>query len=175
MLVIRAYHKSRGEGHRSVCLIPSSAHGTNPASAVLTLEPFGEDVASAVEGMREVAVAEGRATAIVKLNTPDGEQINLTLYAVEESPLVEGVIWAGANDGPIHVTSRLVNLAGIYTVEDSSVLSGRGEAFEAVPQKLLPAPGIHLLLITLPRQSQQIPPLTINECKSDVENFFRDF
>jgi glycine dehydrogenase len=33
MLVIRAYHKSRGEGHRNVCLIPSSAHGTNPASA----------------------------------------------------------------------------------------------------------------------------------------------
>ncbi len=35
MLVIRAYHKARGEGHRNVCLIPSSAHGTNPASAVL--------------------------------------------------------------------------------------------------------------------------------------------
>lgn len=35
MLVIRAYHKSRGEGHRHVCLIPSSAHGTNPASAAL--------------------------------------------------------------------------------------------------------------------------------------------
>jgi glycine dehydrogenase len=35
LLVIRAYHRSRGEGHRSVCLIPSSAHGTNPASAVM--------------------------------------------------------------------------------------------------------------------------------------------
>jgi glycine dehydrogenase len=35
MLTIRAYHKSRGEGHRNVCLIPSSAHGTNPASAVM--------------------------------------------------------------------------------------------------------------------------------------------
>ncbi|KPA86695.1 putative mitochondrial glycine dehydrogenase [Leptomonas pyrrhocoris] len=33
--VIRAYHESRGEGHRNVCLIPMSAHGTNPASAVL--------------------------------------------------------------------------------------------------------------------------------------------
>ncbi len=32
-LVIRAYHESRGEGARDVCLIPSSAHGTNPASA----------------------------------------------------------------------------------------------------------------------------------------------
>jgi glycine dehydrogenase len=33
LLIIRAWHESRGEGHRRVCLIPSSAHGTNPASA----------------------------------------------------------------------------------------------------------------------------------------------
>jgi glycine cleavage system P protein (glycine dehydrogenase) len=33
LLAIRAYHASRGEGHRNVCLIPNSAHGTNPASA----------------------------------------------------------------------------------------------------------------------------------------------
>jgi glycine dehydrogenase len=35
LLAIRAYHKSRGEEHRNIALIPSSAHGTNPASAVL--------------------------------------------------------------------------------------------------------------------------------------------
>ncbi len=35
LLVIRALHESRGEAHRNVCLIPSSAHGTNPASAVM--------------------------------------------------------------------------------------------------------------------------------------------
>ena len=34
LLVIRAYHRSRGEGGRDICLIPVSAHGTNPASAV---------------------------------------------------------------------------------------------------------------------------------------------
>ncbi|TDN58698.1 aminomethyl-transferring glycine dehydrogenase [Paraburkholderia sp. BL10I2N1] len=33
LLAIRGYHASRGEGHRNVCLIPSSAHGTNPATA----------------------------------------------------------------------------------------------------------------------------------------------
>ncbi|MBK6600186.1 MAG: aminomethyl-transferring glycine dehydrogenase [Betaproteobacteria bacterium] len=33
LLVIRAWHRSRGQGHRNVCLIPASAHGTNPASA----------------------------------------------------------------------------------------------------------------------------------------------
>ena len=35
LMVIRAYHKGRGQGHRDVCLIPQSAHGTNPASAVM--------------------------------------------------------------------------------------------------------------------------------------------
>ena len=44
LLVIRDYHIARGEGHRNVCLIPSSAHGTNPASAVMV-------------GMRVVGVA----------------------------------------------------------------------------------------------------------------------
>ena len=35
MLTIRHYHKSRGDSQRDICLIPSSAHGTNPASATL--------------------------------------------------------------------------------------------------------------------------------------------
>jgi glycine dehydrogenase len=35
LLAIRAYHADRGQGHRRVCLIPSSAHGTNAASAVM--------------------------------------------------------------------------------------------------------------------------------------------
>ena len=49
LLAIRGYHRSRGEAHRTVCLIPESAHGTNPASAV-------------VAGMRVVGVK----------NLPDG-------------------------------------------------------------------------------------------------------
>ena len=44
LLVIHQYHESRGEGHRNICLIPTSAHGTNPASAVMC-------------GMKVVAVA----------------------------------------------------------------------------------------------------------------------
>lgn len=35
LMTIRAYHQSRGEGHRTICIIPASAHGTNPASAVM--------------------------------------------------------------------------------------------------------------------------------------------
>jgi glycine dehydrogenase len=44
LLVIHKYHASRGESHRDICLIPNSAHGTNPASAVMA-------------GMKVVAVA----------------------------------------------------------------------------------------------------------------------
>ncbi|MDH6084756.1 aminomethyl-transferring glycine dehydrogenase [Umezakia ovalisporum] len=44
LLVIREYHESRGERQRNICLIPSSAHGTNPASAVMC-------------GMKVIAVA----------------------------------------------------------------------------------------------------------------------
>ena len=35
LMVIRAYHISNGDNHRNICIIPSSAHGTNPASAVM--------------------------------------------------------------------------------------------------------------------------------------------
>ena len=35
LMVIRAYHQSRGDHHRDICIIPASAHGTNPASAVM--------------------------------------------------------------------------------------------------------------------------------------------
>jgi glycine dehydrogenase len=35
-MAIKKYHESRGDFHRNICLIPLSAHGTNPASAVLT-------------------------------------------------------------------------------------------------------------------------------------------
>ncbi len=48
-------------------------------------------------------------------------------------------------DGPVHVTSRLVNSTGMDNDDSSTVLSGSGEAFEAIPLELLPAPGSHLL------------------------------
>ena len=35
LMAIKKYHESRGEGHRNICLIPTSAHGTNPATAVM--------------------------------------------------------------------------------------------------------------------------------------------
>ncbi len=60
LLVIHAYHQSRGEGHRNVCLIPVSAHGTNPASAVMA----GFKVASvACDGEGNIDVADLEAKA----------------------------------------------------------------------------------------------------------------
>ncbi|MEW6545157.1 MAG: aminomethyl-transferring glycine dehydrogenase [Nitrospirota bacterium] len=52
LLVIRAYHKDRGQGQRNVCLIPVSAHGTNPASAAmagLTVVPVACDARGNVD------------------------------------------------------------------------------------------------------------------------------
>ena len=54
LLVIRAYHHSRGEVHRNICLIPHSAHGTNPASAAMAgMEVVG--VACDAQGNIDVA------------------------------------------------------------------------------------------------------------------------
>ncbi|HHY53857.1 MAG TPA: aminomethyl-transferring glycine dehydrogenase [Chloroflexi bacterium] len=60
LLVIRGYHRARGEGHRNVCLIPSSAHGTNPASAVMA---GMEVVVVACDDNGNVDVADLRAKA----------------------------------------------------------------------------------------------------------------
>lgn len=62
LLVIRAYHEHRGEAHRDVCLIPVSAHGTNPASAVVAgmkVVPVGCDA----EGNIDVQDLETKAAA----------------------------------------------------------------------------------------------------------------
>ena len=48
-------------------------------------------------------------------------------------------------DGPVHITSRLVNLGDTDDDGGTAVLSGRGEAFEAIPIERLPAAGVHLL------------------------------
>ena len=62
LLVIRAWHRSRGEAQRTVCLIPTSAHGTNPASAVMA----GMQVVAVAcddQGNIDLADLEAKATA----------------------------------------------------------------------------------------------------------------
>jgi glycine dehydrogenase len=60
LLVIRKYHASRGEGHRDVCLIPASAHGTNPASAQMAAMRV---VVVACDNNGNVDIADLRAKA----------------------------------------------------------------------------------------------------------------
>ncbi len=60
LLVIRAYHHSRGDAHRNVCLIPTSAHGTNPASAVMAGIKV---VAVACDAQGNIDLADLRAKA----------------------------------------------------------------------------------------------------------------
>jgi glycine dehydrogenase len=62
LLVIRAWHASRGEQHRDVCLIPTSAHGTNPASAVMAGMEVVE-VACDDSGNIDIADLQAKAAA----------------------------------------------------------------------------------------------------------------
>jgi glycine dehydrogenase len=75
LLAIRGYHASRGESHRNVCLIPSSAHGTNPASAhmagmevvVVACDARGD---VDVENLRAKAAHYGKNLAAVMITYP---------------------------------------------------------------------------------------------------------
>ena len=60
LLTLRGYHASRGEGHRDICLIPQSAHGTNPASAAMAGLKV---VPVACNGEGDIDVADLRAKA----------------------------------------------------------------------------------------------------------------
>jgi glycine dehydrogenase len=75
LLVIKAWHASRGQAHRDVCLIPVSAHGTNPASAVmagLRVVPVACDAKGNIElaDLRAKAAAHANALAALMVTYP---------------------------------------------------------------------------------------------------------
>ena len=75
LMVIRAYHRSRGDHHRNICLIPSSAHGTNPASAVMAgmevvVTKANEDGNIDVDDLREKALAHKDNLAALMVTYP---------------------------------------------------------------------------------------------------------
>ncbi|MCF8357275.1 MAG: aminomethyl-transferring glycine dehydrogenase [Prolixibacteraceae bacterium] len=87
LMVIMAYHQSRGEGHRKVCLIPSSAHGTNPASAVMAgmdvvVVPCDEKGNIDVEALRQKAEEHKNDLAALMLTYP-------STHGVFEASVVE--------------------------------------------------------------------------------------
>jgi glycine dehydrogenase len=75
LLVIRRYHEARGEGRRDVCLIPQSAHGTNPASAVMAglrvvVVRSDEDGNIDVADLRAKAQEHGERLAAIMVTYP---------------------------------------------------------------------------------------------------------
>ncbi|MEA3501187.1 MAG: aminomethyl-transferring glycine dehydrogenase, partial [Actinomycetota bacterium] len=75
LLAIRAYHDSRGEGHRDVCLIPASAHGTNPASATMAgmrvvVVKTSDDGSIDIEDLRAKAEQHADALAAIMVTYP---------------------------------------------------------------------------------------------------------
>ena len=80
LLAIRAYHRSRGEDHRDICLIPASAHGTNAASAVMA-------------GMKVVVVATdaGGNIDLADLNTKIGAHADALAAIMVTYPSTHGV------------------------------------------------------------------------------------
>ena len=75
MMVIRAYHASRGENHRNIVLIPASAHGTNPASGVMAglevkVVPCDDKGNIDTEALRKMAVEYAANLAAIMITYP---------------------------------------------------------------------------------------------------------
>ncbi|HVY68532.1 MAG TPA: aminomethyl-transferring glycine dehydrogenase [Verrucomicrobiae bacterium] len=87
LLVIHQYHESKGEGHRNICLIPTSAHGTNPASAVMA---GLQVVAVACDKDGNIDIADLRAKA-------DQHRANLSCLMVTY-PSTHGVFETGIKE-----------------------------------------------------------------------------
>jgi len=116
LLVIRRYHASRGEGARDVCLIPQSAHGTNPASAVMA---GLEVVAVKTDGDGNVDLGDLRAKAEAHADRLAAQQILHGDIAQAPPPIApiqrgedgrdpdpDGEIFAQADDLPDPVSRR---------------------------------------------------------------------
>ncbi|MEK7412881.1 MAG: aminomethyl-transferring glycine dehydrogenase [Planctomycetota bacterium] len=87
LLAIRSHHRARGEGHRDICLIPTSAHGTNPASASMT-------------GLKVVAVAcdkDGNVD-LADLRKKAAEHSKALCCLMVTYPSTHGVFEAGIKD-----------------------------------------------------------------------------
>ena len=113
MLVIRAYHLSRGDDQRNVCLIPSSAHGTNPASAVMA----GMDVVVVkcddhgnidVDDLREKAEKHSDNLAAVMVTYP-------STHGVFEAAIEEICQIVHDNGGQVYMDGANMNAQVGYT------------------------------------------------------------
>jgi len=107
LMVIRAYHKSRGDAHRNICLIPSSAHGTNPASAVMAGMKVVVTKATAegnidVEDLRQKAEEHKENLAALMVTYP-------STHGVYESAIKEITSLIHDNGGQVYMDGANMN------------------------------------------------------------------
>ena len=107
LMVIRAYHKSRGETHRDICLIPASAHGTNPASAVMAgmqvvVVPCDENGNISLEAITELAVKHNENLAGCMITYP-------STHGVFEEQIVEMIDIIHQNGGQVYMDGANMN------------------------------------------------------------------
>jgi glycine dehydrogenase len=107
MLVIRAYHLDRGDHQRTVCLIPSSAHGTNPASAVMA----GFDVVVvACDEAGNIDVADLRAKAEQYKETLGAVMVTYpSTHGVFEESILDVCRIIHANGGQVYMDGANMN------------------------------------------------------------------
>ena len=107
LMVIRAYHQSRGDHHRNIALIPASAHGTNPASAAMagmqvvvtkTLENGNIDV----EDLREKAILHKENLSCLMVTYP-------STHGVYEASIIEVTKIIHDNGGQVYMDGANMN------------------------------------------------------------------
>jgi glycine cleavage system P protein (glycine dehydrogenase) len=107
LMVIRAYHESKGEHHRNICLIPSSAHGTNPASAVMAgmkvvVTKATEEGNIDVEDLRSKAEEHKDNLAALMVTYP-------STHGVYESAIIEITKIIHENGGQVYMDGANMN------------------------------------------------------------------
>jgi glycine dehydrogenase len=107
LMTIRAYHEANGEGHRNICLIPSSAHGTNPASAVMAgmkvvVSKASENGNIDVDDLREKAEKHKDNLAAIMVTYP-------STHGVFESAIKEITQIIHDNGGQVYMDGANMN------------------------------------------------------------------
>ena len=107
LLAIRAYHRDQGQGERDVCLIPSSAHGTNAASAVMAgmrvvVVKAGEDGSVDLEDLRRLCEAHADDLAAIMVTYP-------STHGAYEATITELCEIVHAHGGQVYVDGANLN------------------------------------------------------------------
>ena len=107
LMVIREYHKSRGDDHRNICLIPSSAHGTNPASAVMAgmkvvVTPCDENGNIDVKALKEKAIQHSENLSCLMITYP-------STHGVFEEGIMEITNIIHENGGQVYMDGANMN------------------------------------------------------------------